>query len=132
MSIHNKKLAHITQQEHEDAKWQWAMARRIQTRDKEVDDLCSIPDFLRRDLHPVASTPVREQKRRWVMPNLNRKPIRKKKPKPGPCDSDRFILRNLGWTDEILNRMNRRDLSNLCLKPRRMFPADEVRIKRDA
>tara|TARA_R100000664_G_scaffold33929_1_gene52858 strand:+ start:1054 stop:1380 length:327 start_codon:yes stop_codon:yes gene_type:complete len=94
-----------------------------------IDDLLEIPDFLRRDFVPSDNVPKREPKRepkrRWIMPSKTKsKPKRKKS--SNISESDRYILRSLGWTDKVLKAMPKKDIEAVLNKPRYMQAVDEI------
>lgn len=85
--------------------------------------LLDIPDLLKREPgdRPVTRTP---SKRRWIMP----KPRPKKKAKKvvGPSFETRLILRDFGWTDKVIDRLNNKKADEIIRAGRFMMPTDEV------
>ena len=61
------------------------------------------------------------------MPKPQPKPKPRKKA-PGPSFNLRVILRRLGWTDKVIDRLTSKRADQIINDGRRMMPVDEVNI----
>ena len=85
--------------------------------------LLDIPKFLKRipGDRPVTREP---SKRKWAMPKPCAK--RAKKKTVGPALEIRFILRDLHWTDKVIDKLSNKQADEIIRSGRMMMPVDEV------